>query len=74
MGRFRFWWSSSFRHHVDQQHATAQQELKKSKAMLAEDRAAIVKPLREADQRNHFSDIIRDALGTGYGTPEGRAK
>lgn len=64
---FFLWWLKSARRHLDQRHATAQKELKKSKALLATDRHTIVEPLRAAEERNHFSDIIRDALGAGYG-------
>ena len=65
---FFLWWLRSARQHLTHRHTIAQKELARSKALLAEDRRNIVLPLRVADQRNHFSDIIRDALDVGYGT------
>jgi hypothetical protein len=71
---FFLWWLKSARRHLDQRHELAQKELKKSETLLATDRRVIVEPLRAAEQRNHFSDIIRDALGTGYGPEGGRER
>lgn len=68
---FFLWWLKSARRLLTQRHQIAEKELARSKALLAEDRRNIVLPLRAADQRNHFSDIIRDALDVGYG-PAGR--
>jgi hypothetical protein len=68
---FFLWWLKSARRHLTQRHQIAEKELARSKALLAEDRRNIVLPLRAADQRNHFSDVICDALDVGYG-PAGR--
>lgn len=61
------WWRKSARRDLTHQNAVAENELRTSRALLAQDRRTIVAPLRYADERNHFSDMIRSALDVGYG-------
>lgn len=61
------WWRH--RHQWKADAVQAEVELETSREMLREDREHLVHPLARANQRNMFSDMIRDALEVGYHKP-----
>lgn len=63
---FRFWWRRSVRRHVQRRHDESVKELRKSRELLAKDRRELVVPMRRMEEGNHFSEMIRSALVTGY--------
>jgi hypothetical protein len=60
--------------HARDQQQHAETEVARSQAALAETEQRLAHPLLRANQRNHYSDIIRDALQLGYDKTEGNGR
>ncbi len=60
------WWLKSFRRHREARSAEAERQLKLSQRLRDQDRREIIDPLQHVEQRNHFSELIREALQAGY--------
>lgn len=52
---------------LDRRAESAQQEVERSRELLARDRREVINPMKAAARDNHFSVLIRNALASGYG-------
>lgn len=68
------WWSKAVRERLRHRHAEADRQLRESRRLREEDQRTIVRPMRAADAKNHFSELIRAAIVDGYGPSEHRKR
>ena len=65
-----WWWRRGRR--LDEKVEDAEAEHARSKALLEEARAGLVRPAERIRQRDMISEIVQKALSGGYDTREGQ--